>query len=142
MVALFSDEWLAHFKDEWNREAELSGALAKIGFSSVIAYGFEGDSRPRAVVYVDNGLVTATSHVGPDRVNWDLRASAENWEELISNKLGAAGLSLAYATRRLRFKSGDYGAMVKDPRMARPFIKSFVVMGRAARLEERASGGI
>ncbi len=141
MVALFSDEWLAHFKDEWNRDAELSGALAKIGFSSVIAYGFEGDSPPRAVVQVDNGLITAVGHGRPDRVNWDLRASAENWEELISNKLGAAGLSLAYATRRLRFKSGDYGAMIKDPRMARPFIKSFVVMGRAAHVEQSALAG-
>ena len=138
MVALFSDEWLAHFKEEWNRDAELSGALAKIGFSSVIAYGFDEDSPPRAVVQVDNGLVTAVGRARPGRVNWDLRASAENWEELISNKLGAAGLSLAYATRRLKFKSGDYGAMIKDPRMARPFIKSFVVMGRAAGLEDGA----
>lgn len=136
MVVLFSGEWLANFKEEWNLEPELSAALAKIGFSSVIAYGFEEESLPSAIVRVEKGMITTVSHVAPGQVNWDLRATAENWEELISNRLGAAGLSLAYATRRLKFKSGDYGAMIKDPRMARPFIKSFVVMGRASRLEE------
>jgi hypothetical protein len=32
----------------------------------------------------------------------------------------------------MKFKVGDYGAMIKDPRMAGPFIKSFAVMGRVS----------
>jgi hypothetical protein len=39
------------------------------------------------------------------------------------------GLSMAYMTRKLQFRVGDYTAMIKDPRMAKPFIKSFSVMG-------------
>jgi len=41
-----------------------------------------------------------------------------------------AGLGMAYATRKLKFQVGDYGAMIKDPRMAGPFIKSFSAMGQ------------
>jgi hypothetical protein len=37
---------------------------------------------------------------------------------------------MAATTGKLKFRKGDYGAMVKDPRMAGPFVKSFSVMGR------------
>ncbi|EDN71774.1 hypothetical protein BGS_0839 [Beggiatoa sp. SS] len=41
-----------------------------------------------------------------------------------------ASLGAAYVSGKLKFKTGDYGAMIKDPRMAGPFVKSFTVMGR------------
>jgi len=41
------------------------------------------------------------------------------------------GLGLAVTTGKLKFNSGDFKAMIKDPRMATPFVKSFSVMGRA-----------
>lgn len=31
-------------------------------------------------------------------------------------------------TGKLKFKEGDYKAMLKDPRMANPFVKSFGLM--------------
>jgi hypothetical protein len=37
---------------------------------------------------------------------------------------------MAYVGGKLKFKSGDYKAMAKDPRMAGPFVKTFTVMGR------------
>ncbi|MCO6412169.1 MAG: hypothetical protein J5I92_05440, partial [Thiogranum sp.] len=40
MAELFSQEWMNGFKDRWNADRELSGALEKIGFNSTIAYGF------------------------------------------------------------------------------------------------------
>jgi hypothetical protein len=39
------------------------------------------------------------------------------------------GLGMAYTSRKLKFNVGDYTAMIKDPRMAGPFIRSFAVMG-------------
>lgn len=42
-------------------------------------------------------------------------------------------LGLAYTSGKLKFKTGDYGAMIKNPAMAGPFIKSFTVMGRVPR---------
>jgi hypothetical protein len=40
-----------------------------------------------------------------------------------------AGLGMAFTTGKMKFQTGDYFAMIKDPRMAMPFIKSFSVMG-------------
>ena len=48
----------------------------------------------------------------------------------MSKGIGMMGLGAAYTTGKLKFAVGDYGAMIKDPRMAKPFIKSFSVMGR------------
>ena len=39
-------------------------------------------------------------------------------------------LGLAFSTGKLKFKKGDFKAMIGDPRMAGPFIKSFGAMGR------------
>ena len=38
-------------------------------------------------------------------------------------------LGMAYTRGKLKFNVGDYGAMIKNPAMAGPFIKSFTVMG-------------
>ncbi len=42
MSDLFSAEWMTGFMNAWNAEPELSDALAKINFNSVIGYGFPG----------------------------------------------------------------------------------------------------
>ncbi|RMF84392.1 MAG: SCP-2 sterol transfer family protein [Nitrospirae bacterium] len=131
MAELFSPEWMKAFGEEWNKEPGLAEALGKIGFNSVIAYGFDDEVEPRGVLVVENGKVT---YAGPprdgDQFNWDLRAKKKNWEKWLSKPPGMAGLGMAYTTRKLKFEIGDYTAMIKDPRMAPPFVKSFVVMGR------------
>jgi hypothetical protein len=64
-------------------------------------------------------------------MNWDLRASAEQWAKWMSKPPGMMGLGAAFTTGKIKFVVGDYKGMLKDPRMAGPFIKSFTVMGRA-----------
>lgn len=130
MAELFSDAWMKRFQEEWNKEPDLSNALEKIDFSSVIAYGFDGEDNPRGVLVVEKGKATKGGAFSGEALNWDLRASKENWEKWIQKELGMMGLGMAYTTRKLKFKVGDYGSMIKDPRMAAPFIKSFSVMGR------------
>ncbi len=49
----------------------------------------------------------------------------------MSKPPGMMGLGMAFTSRKMKFVVGDYSAMIKDPRMAKPFIKSFSVMGRA-----------
>lgn len=130
MAELFSDEWMKRFMEEWNKEPELAGALEKIGFNSNIGYGFDGDAQPKGVLVVQAGkAVDGGAYAGQD-LNWDLRATSDNWQKWISKGIGMMGLGMAYTSRKLKFNVGDYGAMVKDPRMAGPFIKSFTVMGR------------
>lgn len=133
MAALFSDDWMVDFGNAWNDEPELGDALAKIGFASVIGYGFEGDPQPRGVLVVENGYVTKAAAYTNEKLNWDLRASQADWEKWCNKPLGMVSLGIAYTSGKLKFKIGDYGAIIKNPAMAGPFIKSFGVMGTVAR---------
>lgn len=130
MADLFSAEWMTRFQEEWNKEPELADALAKIDFTSTIAYGIDGEETPRGVLVIENGKAVSGGPFDGQELNWDLRASEESWNKWIAKGIGMMGLGMAYTSRKLKFNVGDYGAMVKDPRMAGPFIKSFTVMGR------------
>lgn len=130
MAELFSDGWMKRFQEEWNKEPDLSDALAKIGFDSVIGYGFEGEDNPRGVLEIKGGKAVSGSAYNGQALNWDLRATPESWAGWVAKGIGMMGLGMAYTSRKLKFKVGDYGAMIKDPRMATPFVKSFSVMGR------------
>ena len=131
MADLFSEEWMKSFGAQWNSEPELADALAKIDFNSTIGYGFDGDDAPTGVIVVEGGKVSSAGAYNGENLNWDLRASNDSWQKWIDKGIGMVGLGAAYTTRKLKFAVGDYGAMVKDPRMAGPFIKSFSVMARA-----------
>jgi hypothetical protein len=39
-------------------------------------------------------------------------------------------LGIAYTSRQMRFKKGDYASMIKDPSLAGAFVRSFVLMGK------------
>ncbi|MFN3076749.1 MAG: SCP-2 sterol transfer family protein [Alphaproteobacteria bacterium] len=130
MSEMFSPEWMTKFQEAWNSEPALSGELAKIGFASTIAYGLVDEENPRGVIVVENGRVTSAGAFTGQPISWDIRASADDWGKWSKKPPGLMGLGMAYTARKLRFKVGDYGAMIKDPRMAGPFIKSFEVMGR------------
>ncbi len=130
MPDLFSEAWMKAYMEEWNKEPELADALAKIDFNSKIAYGFKEDDKPAGILIIEQGKVTSAGAYNGETLNWDLRASQENWTKWIEKGLGMAGLGTATMTGKLKFKTGDYKAMIKDPRMAGPFIKSFTVMGR------------
>jgi len=130
MAELFSAEWMNRFAEEWNKEGKLSGELSKIGFNSTIAYGFTGENNPHGFIKVENGRVVASGAYAGEAMNWDLRATPENWKKWLDKGLGMIALGMAYTTGKLKFQVGDYMAMIKDPRMATPFIESFTVMGR------------
>lgn len=117
----------------WNAEPDLAGALAKIGFNSVIGYGFAGDAEPTGYIDVQNGKAVASGAYSGQDLNWDLRATRDNWEKWCAKGLGMMALGMAYTTGKLKFAVGDYGAMIKNPAMAGPFIKSFTVMGQVPR---------
>jgi hypothetical protein len=131
MSELFSEEWMQSFQQQWNAEPELSDALAGIGFNSVIGYGFIGEDQPRGVLSVETGKATAAGPFAGQTLNWDLRASPEQWQKWLQSPPGMMGLGAAFTTGKIKFLVGDYKAMLKDPRMAGPFIKSFSVMERA-----------
>ena len=127
---LFSAEWMRAFASAWNSEPDLKGELETIGFNSVIGYGVPDEPAPRGVLVVNNGAaVEAGAYVGQP-LNWDLRAPEATWQAWLAKPPGMVSLGMAYTAGKLKFLVGDYAAMIKDPRMASPFIKSFQVMSR------------
>lgn len=130
MSALFSDEWMKGFMEQWNAESDLADALAAIGFNSVIGYGVPEDGQARGVLVVENGKAVSAGAYNGEELNWDIRASDAQWQKWISKPPGMMGLGLAFTSGKMKFVVGDYGGMLKDPRMAKPFIKSFSVMAR------------
>jgi hypothetical protein len=130
MADLFSAEWMSSFAEQWNGEADLTGPLGEIGFNSVIGYGTPEDDQPRGVLVVENGAATSGGAYNGEELNWDIRASEEQWNKWIAKPPGMMGLGMAFTSGKMKFKVGDYGAMLKEPKMAKPFIKSFSVMGK------------
>ena len=130
MTDLFSPEWMQAFGKQWNAEPEIVDSLAKIHFNSVIGYGFEDNPNPMGVIVVQEGQVVSAGAFEGQKLNWDLRADLEHWQQWRTKGLSMMGLSMAYVSQKLQFRVGDYMAMIKDPRMAGPFIKSFAVMSK------------
>lgn len=125
MAKLFSAEWMTQFKDAWNADPEIKGKLAEIGFNSTIAWGFKDEENPRGFVVVENGECVSAGEWSNESLDWDLRADLADWLKWIQKGIGMMGLGAAYTTGKLKFKTGDYKSMIKDPRMAGPFVKTF-----------------
>jgi hypothetical protein len=130
MAELFDDEWMKSFQTIWNADPGLKDALAKIGFNSVIGYGMPGEDTPKGFIAVENGEVINAGAYNGETLSWDIRADQKNWEKWLSKGIGMAGMGMAVTTGKMKFKTGDFKAMVKDPRMATPFVKSFEAMGQ------------
>ena len=81
MAELFTEAWMQEFASHWNAEPELSDALAQIGFNSVIGYGFDGDDKPIGVLTVENGKAVKGEAYNGQAMNWDIRASEDQWRK-------------------------------------------------------------
>ncbi|MBN2647360.1 MAG: SCP2 sterol-binding domain-containing protein [Thiotrichales bacterium] len=127
-MALFSDEWMNKLKDAWNNDPEVKNKLAEIQFCSTIACGFKGDENPIGVFVVENGECVRAGSWNGETADWDMRADADNWQKWMQKPLGMTSMGMAVATGKLKFNKGDFGAMIKNPSMAGPFIKSFSLM--------------
>lgn len=132
MAQLFSNEWINALKDEWNADAEVSGKLAEINFNSVITCGFKDDDQPLCVFVVEDGVATSAGLYNGEKADWDMRATEDNWNKWAKKPLNMATMGLAFTTGKLKFPIGDFKAMIKNPSMAGPFVKSFALMGKIA----------
>lgn len=132
MAEMFSAEWMNALKDEWNNEPEVKDKLAEIGFNSIIACGFKGEDQPRGIFVVENGECVRAGDYDGTAPDWDMRADIGNWKKWAKDGIGMTGLGTAFAMGKLKFLTGDFKAMIKDPRMAGPFVKSFSLMGKVA----------
>lgn len=131
MPEIFSNEWSETFKDLWNSDEELTSSLQRAGFCSVVAFGFPDSEHPDFIMTIDNGRVISTNDGNFDAIKWDIRATKDNWLSLVVKPPGLMKLGIAYTSRKLRFATGDYATMIKDPSLAGAFVKSFALMGKA-----------
>ena len=130
MAELFSEEWIGKLKDAWNADPEISGKLADAGFDSMICAGFKGDDTPKVAFKVEKGIAVSAGLYNGETADWDMRASSESWEKWAEKGLGLAGLAKAVALGELKFVSGDYATMVKNPKLTGPFGKCFGLMAK------------
>lgn len=130
MAEVFSDEWMNQLKDAWNDSDDVRGKLAEIGFSSTIACGFKGDGKPTGIFIVENGECVRAGSYNDEAPDWDMRADKKNWLKWIEKPLGMGSMGMAVTMGKLKFETGDFASMIKDPRMANPFVKSFALMSQ------------
>ena len=130
MADLFSSEWSQAFMETWNDDEEIISSLQRAGFNSVVAFGMLDTEEPDFIMTIQDGLVSSVNSAALDDVEWDVRATKENWLSLIVNPPGLMKLGIAYTSRKLRFTRGDYVTMIKDPSLAGAFVKSFALMGK------------
>ncbi len=131
MPELFSDDWAKKYKDIWNSTDGIAHELGQSNFNSVVAFGVDGEDAPRVVLTISNGLIISAASPNGELLNWDLRASLKEWDALVAKPPGLMKLGLAYTSRKLKFKKGDYAVMIKDPRLSTAFVKCFALMGQA-----------
>ena len=131
MSELFSIDWAQRYRDVWNGPQGIADELASAGFSSVVAFGLDGEEQPRCVLTISNGKVVTAGPPRGETIVWDLRADADEWKKLLEKPPGLMKLGLAYTSRKLKFKKGDYASMIKDVHLANAFVKCFALMEMA-----------
>ena len=126
----FSESWMNSFQKAWNNAEKITQPLAAINFDSNIGYGFLDEEKPRGILQVKNGRVIFSGTYQEQILNWDIRANEALWEKWRQFPPNMTAIGLAYTMRKMQFKQGDYSAMLREPRMAGPFIKSFEAMSK------------
>ena len=128
MAQLFSTAWMEALKAQWNNSPKVYEPLKKAEFSARIGYGFKGEPRARGMLIVVNGMVQHAAAMDNDELDWDLRASQEDWTKWIDNGFGLARLGPAIATNSLEFAKGNYRLMIANPSLSSPFLAHFSLM--------------
>ena len=130
MSQLFSDIWMNDLKDAWNNDAGVYGQLQQTNFTANIAYGFKGEDQPRGLISIVSGKVTNGSAYAGENIDWDLRASPENWQLWLKEGFGLTRLGPAVAMKKLQFTVGNYRQMIRNPSLSHPFLQHFELMRR------------
>jgi len=130
MYQLFSAEWMNALKEKWNNSPQVYVPLQKASFSGLIGYGFKGEPRARGMIAIVNGMVLEAGAIDDGELDWDLRATPENWATWIENGFGLTKLGPAIATNSLEFAKGNYRQMIRNPSLSNPFLQHFQLMGK------------
>lgn len=128
MSELFSAGWMGALKDKWNGSEQVSAPLKKAAFSARIGYGFKGESLATGMLVIVNGVAEKAGALDGEVLDWDLRATPENWTTWIESGFGLTKLGPAIATNSLEFAKGNYRQMIQNPSLSQPFLQHFQLM--------------
>lgn len=130
MTNLFSDAWMKAYMAAWNAEPSVCEDFRRAGFSGVIGYGFASDEQPTGMIVVEKGRATQAGAYDGRQLTIDMRAEPDFWSAWIARGVDAMTVGIAYASKMLEFRQGDYKQLEKDKRWVRAFVQSFNVMAR------------
>jgi hypothetical protein len=125
---LFSKDWMTALKHEWNMNPHIRIPLQHAAFTARIGYGFKGEACARGMLFIENGIALEAGEINDTDLDWDLRASPENWMAWIKNGFGMAKLGPAIATNSLEFAKGNYRQMIRNLSLSQPFMQHFQLM--------------
>ena len=131
MADFFTREWVETFATRWNADNDMVVPLFTHGFSAVIAFGYSFQADPSVVVEVDHGRVARAglyNAVTKPAIDWDLRATPEQWAAWKKKPLEIMGVSVAVNRGQLEFRSGDYRKMMRTPDLAKAFLRFFTLL--------------
>lgn len=131
MPELFSKDWMESFQQRWNSDPEIKDVLSELGFNAVIGYGYSNDPSPSAMVRIEQGKIVYAGDYQGQQLTWDLRAEPDQWQQWMDKPPNMIALGIAFSTGKIVFETGDYSSMMKEPRFAGPFVKSFEAMTSA-----------
>lgn len=131
-MEFFTRQWVEAFAQKWNRDAEMVGPLAQIGFSAIVAFGYPNSAEPSVLLQVNKGKVERAGLFNKVAktpvIDWDLRALPEQWSAWQTKPLTLSNLGVAVQNQQLQFKVGDYRKMIRTPGLASPFLRLFYLL--------------
>jgi len=130
MNQIFSEAWMNALKEKWNATPEVCDPLKKVEFTARIGYGYKGEPRARGLLLVVNGMVMHAGSMDADELDWDLRASPEDWKKWVEQGFGLTKLGPAIATNALEFARGNYRQMIAHPALSKAFLQHFSLMSK------------
>jgi len=125
---MFSDSWLTRFLQLWNKNIEIVSLLKQENFSAKIGYGLVDDQSPLFVLVVNTGRLVSIRRYRDQPLDWDIRASTDDWKLLIENPPSISQLGLAYTQKRLICRQGNYSLLMKNSNLSKAFSCSFKIM--------------
>jgi len=132
MSNLFSENWMQQFANFWNNDKEITDALSGQDLNVNIGYGFTKAQHPTGILVVEHGKVKHGGSYKGQNIDWDLRANIDDWENWVTQGLGLAQLGFVITHKKLYFQSGNFRKMLRTPRLATAFLRSFNVMNQVA----------
>jgi len=114
-------DWMRDYRDAWNARPDIVAGLA--GFDAWIEYGWAGGERPSTYLRVDDGRAVEATDIAPEKTDFVMHASPENWLKIYTGELNGRA---ALLTRKLQFR----GSMITAMRYMTPFNASIALIGK------------